>query len=402
MLLLSEQELETSIQGKTSLLPILHMLLEMVDRSDVSSVRPELLASLRRRIRLHFPQAEVILVSKIHLNYSIVEIRAPLESMLKQYGILLPSDFPQPLFLATIPAVEHDQALLHCILGHEIGHALYDSTGIESRILPIQIDEQYLKQLKTGAVKPDEGENADGSAQPLDEVSSRSALTEGVNTTVTNWIRELASDVFGLMTFGPAFLFAFLHFTAAHQRLDSAGETHPPGRLRLRLQFRLLDKNYPLDGFSPPTSSFLADWRQIAQAIPLPSSNPIEHLARTSITDDVLDRIVNAVETALPKGIAYRADRYRRSVTELVELINAHVPPSEVLRPGATSYEQTDLVDVLNAGWETLLGGFTNFKTGLKTPNDVQVQIKLNELLMKAIELHDAVLTWREALEGAA
>jgi hypothetical protein len=402
LLLLSEQELETSVQRKTSLVPILHQLLEMVDRSDVSSVRPELLASLRRRVRLHFSRAEVILVSKIHLNYSVVEIRQPLEGILGQYGIALPPDFPDQLFLATIPAVEHDQALLHCILGHEIGHTLYESANLEGKILPIQIDESHLRQLRAGIAKGDGVDVGDEPPQPPDEISFRRAITEGVNTTVTNWIKELASDVFGLITFGPAFLFAFLRFTAAYQRLDAAAETHPSGRLRLRLQFRLLDRIYSTNAFSTTTESFLADWRKIAQSPPSQAPDVIVDLALKSISDEVLDRILGSVLASLPSDLVYGPERYRRAVTELVDLINAHVPPSEVLRVGTRTYEQTDPVDILNAGWETLLGGCVRFKEGLRTSSDAEVQMKLNELLMKAIELWDARLTWEEAVASVA
>jgi hypothetical protein len=58
-------------------------------------------------------------------------------------------------------------------------------------------------------------------------------------------ITELSSDVYGVLTFGPAFLFSFLHFTAGFQRLDASAVTHPPGRLRLRPQFMALDEMYP-------------------------------------------------------------------------------------------------------------------------------------------------------------
>jgi hypothetical protein len=202
--------------------------------------------------------------------------------------------------------------------------------------------------------------------------------------------------VFGVLSFGPAFLFAFLRFTTSHQRLDSAGETHPPGRLRLKLIFRALDKWFPPEVFSAVTGSFLEDWRRIANTPASPAVAEVDRLALTSINNDVLDRIQGAVESVVSPPVAYSPDRYRRAATKLVELINAHIPPVEFLTESGV-VEINGPVDILNAGWEVFLGGCTSFREGQKATSDVDVQLKLNELLMKALELYDARLTWQEA-----
>ncbi len=374
------------------------MLLETIERSSAADIRVELYDSLRRQIRGYFPGGELVLVSKLHLNYSIVDLAVSLEKLLNAVGLKLPARFPRPLFLATIPAVEVDQALLHGILAHEIGHALYNDRQLPACIFPVDIDQAALREVVEHVRAPARPSVDDGSTQeaaPLDQMTLRSVITSGVNSTITNWITELACDVYGVLTLGPAFIFASLRFSTAFQRLDATSATHPPDRLRLRLQFKTLDSLYSASDFSATTRAYLDDWRSLALLSVGSVRDLLEHLALASIKDDVLDRIVTCAKKSLAPSDICGPNRYKAAITSLVPLINAQIPPAEVVKGGTVSI--ADAAGILNAGWEVIMTGAKEFAAGLRdSQSQAAVATKLNNLLLKALELREVKTTWEE------
>jgi hypothetical protein len=156
-----------------------------------------------------------------------------------------------------------------------------------------------------------------------------------------------------------------------------------------------------MNQLSPPTRQFLSDWREIAEAEPKTATDLIHHIALRTIDASVLDRILSSTQVSLDAQHTYSASRYAAAIDNLVPLINAHVPPIEVLQSDA--YHLTDAADILNAGWDVQISGLREFRDRLPAAmSDGDVQGKLNGLIMKALTLQDAALSWRDAAENVS
>jgi hypothetical protein len=134
--LLSASELETRLDRTTKLLPYLHILLGFVEGSEVHRSPSQLIRPLRRYVRSIFPASEIIVKSKAELNYSIQDIAEPLRKLSSAISLQPGSDLPERLFVVNIPAVESGQILIHGILAHELGHALYKKHALAEKLLP--------------------------------------------------------------------------------------------------------------------------------------------------------------------------------------------------------------------------------------------------------------------------
>lgn len=434
--LLDYRQTETRVHYWTQHIPVLHSFLDLLDRSDHSSAPTELIGPLTDRLCKLLPGSEVILVADSSLNYSIVEIGGPLRRLLDELGVDPPRDFPQRVFRVAVPAVEHDQVLLHCILSHELGHPLSETFEIDKKLPSIKIDEQLLKEIYNLAKATSSDSEGQQQEFPFDELQFISLVSSRVNSTISNWIQELASDLFGLLCFGPAYLYAFIHFFSSAFRLDAASATHPPTRLRLKSLFKLLDAGYPSTrkepaqadatirqlvsseysddgmrpslegsrgshiGLSSPASDFLEGWRQIAtEKIDIERGRMIEALAaRTLMQEGLLDKLQSAAVSSYPKQHTYTATEYAEALRELCPLIDHCIPPVEVWRESNAAC--ADPVSILNAGWEARILGLADFSQHL-APDDRRDPLALsrafNSFLRKTIELNEAARLWSKA-----
>jgi hypothetical protein len=216
-----------------------------------------------------------------------------------------------------------------------------------------------------------------------------------------NWVQELAADLFGFMLFGPAYLFAFIHFSQSFALLDSASTSHPPDRERIRAMFRMLDRMYSADVFSQATREFLDLWRQIASRENADVQGVYEGVALKAIRDArVSDRLIDAVMAAMRPEQCYNAQRYRDDCGALGELIDAQIPPAEVMDPATGQTRAATITGILNAGWDRFLSGLLRFKEQVRDGSGMapfDLTLRFNRFLLKSMELNDAVIAWGKA-----
>jgi len=398
---LKDNELELRIHTVSHTLPYLHKILALIENSDVNAVPAELTAPIRRKIKDLFPSAEVIIVSSTELNYTIVDIMQYLKGDIwEKLGCQIPEGFPSKILRVSVPSVEHDQALLHCIIAHEIGHALYQENSLQKKIVDFEIPPDYLKR-ELVAIYSEIAKTKEQSPQgelPFDELEFRQSVTSRVNEVLPGWIQELGADIFGLLLFGPAYLFACVHFSLATGTLDNVSISHPANRLRLKVLFETLDARYP-DGtmYSIETSRFLDVWRNIAHMEQ--QVGVIEAIAIYAIKEhDVLRKLQQEVEATIDAQHIFTKESYSSSLETLCPLIDAYVPPCEFL--GDRRYQPAALVGILNAGWERFLSGLDKFRTHLPHSEKLtpfQLTLKFNSFLLKSMELNEAIAAWTKA-----
>ena len=392
--LLSSEELETRLHRVTNLIPFLHLLLGFVDGSDVHRSPGQLIPTLRRYTQSILPMSEIVVSSKPELNYSIHDIAGPLRELFLGTSVEASCALlPDLLFMVNIPAVESGQILIHGVLAHELGHALYDKQEIAKGLLPkIKLNEDLVKKLAKMMY-----ENQLKQGNPTPELRLRKQVTQEITGRVNGWVKELCSDAIGIRLFGPALFFAALHLLISFTHIDESSLTHPPPRLRVRLMLRMLKQLYTVNEWHAELQSFSGDWDQVA-AGQMSGANAYDQLALDTINDPALDLISEASATATSAARCYTSERFVRDITDLVPLFLNHVPPGEI--GPYTRSTPVELASIINAGWHVYLCDFDAFRKTLH-PSDggsrPAATTKLHELVLKAIEISGIRTSWEEA-----
>ncbi|MDP3048834.1 MAG: hypothetical protein Q8N12_05310 [Thermodesulfovibrionales bacterium] len=183
------------------------------------------------------PGITIMLRPQWKYNYSVVttDIRQKYLDDLSEYEDFLPNvsisdevlkDFKKPFHIVAFPSIERKTILLHCLLGHEIGHLISGKYFQRPRIGQFLTDirKKIAEMLtKSGSTTPD--------IFTLQQESERAYIA---------WIRgleEILSDMVGALLFGPAVLFSSLEM-AIQDELDwmpnPKNSFYPPWRFRLR------------------------------------------------------------------------------------------------------------------------------------------------------------------------
>jgi hypothetical protein len=392
--LLDPPELETRLHRVTSLIPFLHILLGFVEGSDVHHSPGQLLPTLRRYTQSIFPASELVISSKPELNYSIHDIAGPLRKMFVGTSVEQScSLLPELLFMVNIPAVESGQILIHGVVSHELGHALYYRQEVAKKLLPnIKLDESLVKSLTSTMYA-----NQLKQGQPTPELRLRKQVTQEITARVNGWVKELSSDAIGIRLFGPALFFSAVHLLTSFGHLDESSDTHPAPRLRVKLMIRMLKQLYTVEKWRPELQSYLADWDSVS-AGPVKGTNPYDQLALETINDAALDLISQESENATSAEWRYSTDRFVRDVDEFARLLLSHIPPGE--SGPYTKATSVGLASIINAGWHVYLCDFEAFRKTLHS-NDAKTRYttasKLHELVLKALEISGIRTAWEEA-----
>ncbi|HXX63929.1 MAG TPA: hypothetical protein VEO56_09040 [Bacteroidota bacterium] len=392
--LLDPPELETRIHRVTSLIPFLHILLGFVEGSDVHHSPGQLLPTLRRYTRSIFPASEIVISSKPELNYAIQDIAGPLRKMFSGTSVEASCALlPELLFMVNIPAAESGQILIHGVVSHELGHALYDRQEMAKKLLPkIKLNESLVKGLTSTMY-----ENQLKQGHPTPELRLRKQITQEITARVNGWVKELSSDAIGIYLFGPALFFSAVHLLTSFGHLDESSDTHPAPRLRVKLMIRMLKQLYTVEQWRPELQSYLADWDSVSAA-PVKGTNPYDQLALETINDAALDLISQESQSATATTDRYSTERFVRDTNEFSRLLLSHIPPGEAgPYSNATS---VGLASIINAGWHVYLCDFEAFRKTLH-PNDARTRYttaaKLHELVLKALEISGIRMAWEEA-----
>ena len=410
---LKPEELEQRVKRYCKFLPYLCNLLEYIEGSEIENTPAELIKPLRRLTKVRLPKAEVIFRSYSQLNYSYAPLTKLLREAFKDDTF---SGFVQslPNFFAVIsfPKVEANNVLLHCMVAHEIGHGLYQEKNLEDTLIKLVkiddiLDELTKKIVESESNKQDvSGKTSVTDAYTTDSLSVKGILTDAINRIIKNWVEELAGDAFGICLFGPGYFFAFVNFVSAIKYLKSSSYTHPSPRIRMELMCHLLNlleshkhghKTLDFDSIlKGPTRDFAEKWIQVlnTEGKEPHSLNDIIEEKIKPIIPKICSKVVESMN-----GSEYTAQKYAEKIPTLCDLIVNVIPPNEEIDFEKREATNTDVVSILNAGWEVYLSHMEDFANNLElTYQDEKLKCdrKLNELLLKAIELNEIKTRWNE------
>ncbi|MGH9718316.1 MAG: hypothetical protein ACRD4R_16535 [Candidatus Acidiferrales bacterium] len=241
-----------------------------------------------------------------------------------------------------------------------------------------------------------------GTVPPLFEVAVQNTITQQVTGRISNWTQELCSDAFGIQLFGPAYYFSFIYFSLAFALLDEGSATHPPPRLRLKLMSQILGRLYPDSCFNHDVSAFLKYWEGQSKKL-VSRRDEIVRIALEGIDcESVLDAIHIETENCISSDERYGPKKYTEDVRELDPVLVHAIPPGERIVNG--QFIPTNLSSILNSGWNVQLSnlqGLASHLSSSEAASSYSLRQKLQELLIKALEISETRRAWEEKRNAA-
>ena len=409
--ILRPAELDVRLHRIIKVIPYLHTLLGFIEGSEIAKAPGQLVQPLRRYVRSVLPNSDIVVSSRIELNYSIREIVAAIRKAFSETPPPLASGcekLPKLLFIVNIPAIESEQILIHAILSHELGHALYNEHKLASILLPaVEIKHDMIKNL-ANIIKTGETESL-----PMSEIWLRQYITEQVKQRISRWVMELSADAIGVYLFGPALYFASTTLMSSVSHIDRCSASHPPPRLRVKLMTRMLKKifasageddtgedntGYSIDKWHHKLQELLTAWESISSETVVLRA-PLDQIAVESLDKpEIFDLIEKLTFSAVPEEQRYDSTKLRFAVDNLVPLVLNGVPPGEL---GPLGREiPAELASIINAGWHVYLCQLDQFGTRLHrsvTSSRLATAGALRRLVLKALEISDMRISWEEA-----
>jgi len=382
-------------------------LAEPVARSRAENVPWGIILPVETLCRRVSPESRVIIHPQWEYNYTYYELMKPLRRIMAGVGgervEALFEGYPSYFAVLAFPAVEEFNILQSAAWGHEIGHHLNVVFGITEHVLehqildPSDIDVAVTEVLRIG-----------GQSQfpPESREQLRILILERAARATRNWVAELVSDVLSVHVFGPASLFAFSDIVPVLHPLDQPDVTHPPARLRMRVMLEELKRLGYVDLFAESqngeteeavktaVSAEFARLQALCEREPTDGGEPY-YIPALKASQAAIPIIVEEVRKVSTERWACSVTTLRQEVFKLVERLIHEIPPCEIDDSTKLTGRPVSLAGIVNAGW--LYRILHRQRLIVKDESDAvrwqEMLDKLNELILKAIELRD--IRWR-------
>ena len=346
--------------------------------------------------------AKIVVVGSPNLMYykwnlaDLRDLSKRLQSKVNGYPPL-----PKEIGLLMFPYCGAKEVLVNCDLFHEMGHYIYETTDLESKIrsdigthLAAFIEqEQLLNEIQSGLF-----------------VANR--LYNYVGRLLLTWADEIFADILAIKVLGPAFHFAYLELqqvlpVAIVSDTDlgaenAFSETHPADNFRFKLHAKWLRKcgwREELEKHASGVQAYLEKCEKleinafkIDCPLRIPELSDQEDLIEKWMLNQI-EGLVETVETCVSKkleNVPNPCDDYNRSAAAVMTCLEHGVVPSTARSPeGVKIYPSP--TTLLNAGFIFFLDGMEALIKRVKSKENrieqrLQYEKRLNEWLAKAID----------------
>lgn len=258
------------------------------------------------------------------------------------------------------PTTLKHSVLLHPILGHEVGHAIYAVPKHQSALKQLLA----VSLVSAGPMQsPDEVDKWLLSATAPSGIKSLLAKNGLTSSPIcdddvhASWIEEFLCDFVGVVLFGPSFVAAQLSLLLGMVPDGmSFGWYHPPVITRINAvldaaAYLKLNDTSALSGASKLTADkFWADAQGKRE------SNPWATVFTAKQVGDLVDGLVSLFASLVPQSSsvgAYSGVANSSVFQRLFSSLTAGVPPAAttVAKDGAVDNVSVDFRDILYAGW---------------------------------------------------
>lgn len=411
------------LQNTDDSIRILYEHLRYIEAAQPHRMPWSILSAFENLVAGLLPQIRVMLRPQWRYNYTciVTDLRGAYEELLSEHQDFQPEvslttdvlkQLPVPFHIIGFPALERTNILLHCLLGHELGHLVASEFVTDTR--QTQFVDSILPELEKLATENLAG--LEDTAPLFRKQEHKDLVANYASLCGEVWSRaadELVSDVVGALVFGPAALFSTLEMGLQggyDERPTRNKGWYPPWRYRLRAVLTTLEAITPTgENFFPvPATMF----RTADAALRATSVNrryeTIEELTKETTDRGVLDtnpvtrlcyRDMDALVTdALTYLLGDRGLRSRAvtpnmlyaKVPALIERLDHRIPPNVTVETTERT-EPATLPEIINAAWFHRLSRSERPLNSDGTVNESILALRrvTNNLTMKAIEFAD-------------
>lgn len=387
----------------------------MLRNASIENVPAEMVLPTERIARLVFPDCQVIIECVAEHNYYFREIGNRILNSFSSVDledILLQEErFPNSLFRLQVCLNPPCGIFLHCLLGHEIGHAIYKARGVSSNLLPsITFNEQAIIDLINARFQ----QLQEDFAARARRVPTQTVLdqTRGFMEYITKmetlrvsskWIEELFCDCIGTGLFGPAFVCASSMFLLPLTQIDDSSDSHPSNRLRVQLSINALERSDP--GFCyrllyKPDSQddlepLIKPWKQFIGVRRIPPQDPVHKIAFEAVIN-IKDKIIREAKSALGDKY-FHPSSYSKEVPLLRKRLRDWLPPNEYQIKAGDKFSIASLQGIFNSGWLSYIEDMPDFINLLQRLSESEIKSRFYGLVSKGIESSEIQLRWERA-----
>lgn len=305
-----------------------------------------------------------------------------------------------PFRRVTVPSQAMGMLPHFAIVGHELGHAIQDRMQIDLKA--------HAAAFQDSAQRTADRLHADGLAFDQQvQLRRQDALR--------SWVNEIWSDAVGICLAGPALLFALGALFELTGGGWGVGVSHPPHIVRLRLALQRLQIGGPshADAFAAATGTVLTEKINSPHVADLPAADLLyQVLKQNTKTADaaIAVELIPVIEViaadiyqeaervvGLNPAMTYEPQQLQDDLSEHLDALCSLIPPIEYRQGGAV--RAVTLAGVLNVGWAALLCKLEQFPATASREGYDETAAKmekLQELLLKAVELSEARRKWDE------
>ncbi|MDJ0643096.1 MAG: hypothetical protein QNJ15_09775 [Erythrobacter sp.] len=303
-----------------------------------------------------------------------------------------------PFFRLTVPSRAMGMLPHFAIVGHELGHAIQDKNQLDL--------DQFNKENIESIERTEARLGTKLSQQVL-------VLRQG---SLRSWVNEIWSDAVGYYLAGPAFFFALGAFFELSGGALGIGRWHPPSELRRRLVIDRLTAGESSfsNVFEKATGKPLTEDMNSPHLSKLPDADTLTKLLGTKLTREmaaICVELVPLIETlagaiyseaervltsSCPEMV-YTPERLRADLEHFLDPLCHLIPPIESRTNHVT--EPASLAGILNVGWAALIAKLDEIPASESAVGEDEAAAKmekLQELLLKAVELSEAKQIWDE------
>ncbi len=397
--------------------------IRFVDGSITQKLPWSIIKPIEKFTKKLIPGIEIMLRPQWRYNYSVVtaDLRQDYLEILAEYQDFLPDislendvleDFKNPFHIISFPSLERKNILLHCLIGHEIGHLIsrqYFTKNIMDDFV-LTIREEINQVVEQALQTSDEPELF----LQLKKQINKQQYLEKATIAWRRGLEEILADILGTLLFGPAMIFSALEI-AIQDNLDAlpelANNFYPPWRLRLREILKEIED--PSQGFIPlPKSIFTVD--RVVECVNgqfelIKKITQIENDKNIIEKDQILkiaykeifkhiDKAKAIFRNTLKDSAVKSTDLYR-NLPHLIERLDIGIPPNAQEEIISERVPAT-IVDIINAAWFHKITWKDKVfnETGVFNEKILINRDIMNRLTLKAIEYADIEDDYRKNL----
>ncbi|MGQ9720219.1 MAG: hypothetical protein ACUVXA_02730 [Candidatus Jordarchaeum sp.] len=366
----SSRMIETITERYSYLISFICKIIEFIEASSIRHFPPSTSYILENVIKKFQGDVHLIVSLKGENIFSYINLLATLKVILKnaldkEEMKNLDEDSPQHILLFLLPLLGKENILLNCLIANQIGNYIVEHNKIFPDIIKNEILSNFYKiPQPNNILKFRENE--------LESVLNVEQALESIKF----WIIIIASDLLAIHMFGPSYLFAFSKYIFHANTL----RLRVPLKTRLKIMLEEIKK-----------SNYIKN-EEIRKEI-----EKLEEYAKYETSGiekkllDLIPKLKMKIEN-LTKGKKYSIQIFEEEVPFLVSSLLNFIPPNEILDFKNKISRPARIISILNAGWILKLTQIDNVYQLLnaKTREEKsQVDIKLNSLIQKSIELSE-------------